>query len=259
MESRGKKILRLLGEKQGSNFVKTDKAESDKIECLSSNIHNPFKESQKEKPSTSKTDNGYCQLFGLGDTTQKPSTSRSTSHDVLDGMESDELDSITSSDEYIPSNTEHSSDDTDFDSDTNTYHEQVKHKTNWEKIEAVKKNIFAEDVHSQNASQSELEPVVESSFARGSNTQNVAENCTNITVKTHVTAEGENTDVVNNNIEIHKSVKKKIFEMKPKISRKRKRNPEEWKRKKSAMCRERERNAVYSVDPNSVWRPGNLF
>ncbi|CAG9760242.1 unnamed protein product [Ceutorhynchus assimilis] len=166
-----------------------NKAESDKIECLSSNIHNPFKDSQKEKPSTSKTDNGYCQLFGLGDTTQKPSTSRSTSHDVLDGMESDELDSITSSDEYIPSNTEHSSDDTDFDSDTNTYHEQVKHKTNWEKIEAVKKNIFAEDVHSQNASQSELEPVVESSFARGSNTQNVAENCTNITVKTHVTAE----------------------------------------------------------------------
>lgn len=115
--------------------------------------------------------------------------------------------------------------------------------------ENVKKNIFCQEINTKNTPnnvdvENELNEVHVSEIENDADEISTCENeneintCENENIayeELHVTGEGEMTY----SVKTQKQTKKKIFEIKPKICRKRLRHPQEWKRNKATMCRER--------------------
>lgn len=131
---------------------------------------------------------------------------------------------------------EYSSEDTDSSTDFESDKNFIKKRA------AATKKILFENTDKQSTSKVTIQSgLAENKLHETEDTSikiigETSELASNVTIKTiHVTAEGKD----NFTIEMKEQKKRKIFEIKPKIARKRCRDPQGSKRKKSAVCRER--------------------
>lgn len=137
---------------------------------------------------------------------------------------------VSSSDEFAPLLTTEDSDES-YEPEC----DEMTVKIFSEKRENVKKNIFCEQNRDENVeNQKKLRVLAEGEKFVLAGSQITSSNNTRRNLNClHVTAEGEET--ISNNI----NRKRKVFALKQKTSRKRLRNPEEWKRRKSSVLREK--------------------
>ncbi|VEN33523.1 unnamed protein product, partial [Callosobruchus maculatus] len=151
----------------------------------------------------------------------QPGTSGTQKHITKSSIESSDEEDISSSSEYCPSYDD-DSDVTEPESDI----DRLSSSYNLNSLMKVKRKVLFDNlIHqvslTENKTTKQTENLQKGNMGNGKNNENK--------INVHVTADGIQPTIK----------KKKIFELLPKLSKKRMRNPQNWKRKKAATLRQK--------------------